>query len=60
MYVLGLPNLLGAHGQLAFFLIALPPTLVISYVSYLLLETRTTNWMRGLRKPAVTAPDSAE
>ncbi len=46
MYILALPTTLEQHSQLAFAILSLPPTLIISYISYEILEIRITRLMR--------------
>lgn len=45
-YMLGAPEMLGPWSQLVFFIVVLPPTLVVSYFSQRVLELGVTNWLR--------------
>jgi peptidoglycan/LPS O-acetylase OafA/YrhL len=58
MYVSGLVETVGPLSQLLFLLLALPPTLVISRLSQVYLESHATRWMRGYanRKMTVAGP----
>lgn len=47
MYMLHIPEIAGEYSQLVFFVLSLPPTVLVSYLSCQLLEVRTTRWLRG-------------
>jgi peptidoglycan/LPS O-acetylase OafA/YrhL len=48
IHMSGLPGTLGAWSQLAFLLLALPPTIVVAWLSQKWIEQRLCGWLRGL------------
>ncbi len=46
MKFLDIPNYLGEWSQLVFFILALPPTLIVSYLSKKFIEDKFTNALR--------------